>query len=201
MKNSEKNIFYGRTLNRMLHSLDFIALKRRALGLTQTQLADLAGVSQSYIAKLEAKKIEPSYNKVKAILEALAELEQGRETRVSEIMSTGVVSVQRDDPVQEAAKIMGAMGFSQLPVLDGERPVGSITERTIIERMIGSGREEHLAERPVSNIMDDPMPQVGEDAPVSLVANMLRVYPAVLVHRKDIITGIVTKADLLKTLT
>jgi len=30
---------------------------------------------------------------------------------------------------------------------------------------------------------------------------MLRVYPAVLVHRKDAITGIVTKADLLKTLT
>jgi len=201
MKNSEKNIFSGRTLNRMLQSLDSIALRRRALGLTQTQLADIAGVSQSYIAKLEAKKIEPSYNKVKAILEALAELEQGRETKVIEIMSTGVMSVQRSDLVQEAAKIMGDTGFSQLPVLDGERTVGSITERTIMERMIGAGRGEHLAERPVSDIMEDPMPQVGEDAPVSLVANMLRVYPAVLVHRKDAITGIVTKADLLKTLT
>jgi len=185
----------------MLHSLDSIALKRRALGLTQTQLADLAGVSQSYIAKLEAKKIEPSYNKVKAILEALAELEQGRETKVNEIMSTGVVSVQRSDLVQEAARIMSDTGFSQLPVLDGDKPVGSITERTIMERMIEASREEHLAERPVTDIMEDPLPQVGEDAPVSLVANMLRVYQAVLVHRIDAITGIVTKADLLKTLT
>ena len=185
----------------MLHSLDSIALKRRALGLTQTQLADLAGVSQSYIAKLEAKKIEPSYNKVKAILEALTELEQGRETKVNEIMSTGVASVKRSDLVQEAARIMSDTGFSQLPVLDEDRPVGSITERTIMERMIGAGRGTQLAERPVSDIMEDPLPQVGEDAPVSLVANMLRVYPAVLVYRKDTITGIVTKADLLKTLT
>ncbi len=48
--------------------------------------------------------------------------------------------------------------------------------------------------------MDDPFPQVGEDAPVSLVANLLRVYPAVLVHRKEKVAGIITKADLLKTL-
>jgi predicted transcriptional regulator len=185
----------------MLPSLDTIALRRRALGLTQIQLANLAGVSQSYIAKLEAKKIEPSYNKVKAIIEALSELEKGRETKVGEIMSTGVVSVQKYDLVQEAAGIMGETGFSQLPILDGERPVGSVTEKTIMERMIGSGREDRLASRPVSMIMDDPFPQVGEDAPVTLVANMLRVYPAILVHRKGTITGIVTKADLLKTLT
>lgn len=185
----------------MLHSLDTIALRRRALGLTQTHLAELAGVSQSYIAKLEANKIEPSYSKVRAIQEALGELERGIETKAGEIMTTEIVSVQKDDPVQEAVSLFWAHGFSQLPVLDGDRPVGSITERTIIDRIVSSGGEGPVSDRPISEIMDDPFPQVGEDAPISLVANMLRIYPAVLVHGKERVAGIITKADLLKTLT
>jgi predicted transcriptional regulator len=185
----------------MLNSLDTIAYRRRALGLTQAQLASLASVSQSYIAKLEAKKIEPSYNKVRAILEALTGLEKGREIKAGEIMTKDIVSVQKDDTVQEAVSLFWAHGFSQLPVLDGDRPVGSISERTIIDRIVSAQGEGNVAERPISEIMDDPFPQVGEDAPVSLVANMLRVYPAVLVHRKEKVAGIITKADLLKTLT
>ena len=119
----------------MLPELDTIAQRRRALGLTQTEIAEKAKVSQSYIAKLEAKKIEPSYSKVRAILEVLDGLERGKETRAEEIMSTEIVSLQRDDVVQKAVDIMWSTGFSQLPVMDGERPVGSITERTIIDRM------------------------------------------------------------------
>jgi len=41
----------------MLPPIEEIAKKRRILGLTQKQLAKLAGVSQSLIAKLESQKI------------------------------------------------------------------------------------------------------------------------------------------------
>jgi predicted transcriptional regulator len=185
----------------MLPGLETIAIRRRTLGLTQTQLANLAGVSQSYIAKLEANKIEPSYVKVKAILEALEGLERGKEAKAGDIMTRTVISIQRDDSVHRVVALMNEYGFSQIPVLDGDRPVGSITERTIIDRMVRGEGEEPIVERPVSDLMDDPFPQVGEDAPISLIANMLRVYHAVLVHNKGKTTGIVTKADLLKALT
>ena len=184
----------------MLPELDTIASRRRTLGLTQTQLAEKAGVSQSYIAKLEAKKIEPSYSKVRAILEVLNGLEQGRETRVDEIMSTEIVSVQQSDVIQRAVDIMWSTGFSQLPVMEGDRPVGSITERTIIDRITSTEDEGPVTEIPISEVMDDPFPQVGEDAPVSIIASLLRIYPAVMVHHKGEISGIVTKADLLKIL-
>jgi predicted transcriptional regulator len=184
----------------MLPELDTIASRRRALGLTQTQLAEKAGVSQSYIAKLEAKKIEPSYSKVRAILEVLNGLEQGRETRVDEIMSTEIVSVQQSDVIQRAVEIMWSTGFSQLPVMEGDRPVGSITERTIIDRITSTEDEGPVTDIPISEVMDDPFPQVGEDAPVSIIAGLLRIYPAVMVHHKGEISGIVTKADLLKIL-
>jgi predicted transcriptional regulator len=184
----------------MLPELDTIAHRRRSLGLTQIQLAERASVSQSYIAKLEARKIEPSYSKVRAILEVLDSLERGKETRAEEIMSAKIVSVQKDDLVQSAVDTMWETGFSQLPVMDGDRPVGSITERTIIDRMRNGGTGGPMGEQPISTIMDDPFPQVGEETPVSIIAGLLRIYPAVLVQQREKVTGIITKADLLKTL-
>jgi predicted transcriptional regulator len=184
----------------MLPELDAIALKRRRLGLTQSQLAELTGVSQSYIAKLESRRIEPSYRRIKAILEVLESLEQRSEIKASEVMTRDVVSVQVRDPVQKAVDLMRVHGFSQLPVLDGDRPVGSISERTLIERMIDGEDRVAISKKPVSEVMDDAFPQVGEDAPISLLTSLLRVYPAVLVTRRGEMIGIITKADLLKTL-
>jgi len=78
--------------------------------------------------------------------------------------------------------------------------VGSITERTIIDTMRNGGADGSMGEQPISTIMDDPFPQVGEETPVSIIAGLLRIYPAILVQRREKVTGIITKADLLKTL-
>ena len=44
-----------------MHNLDEISKLRKKLGISQSELSELSGVSQSLIAKLEAKKIDPSY--------------------------------------------------------------------------------------------------------------------------------------------
>jgi predicted transcriptional regulator len=185
----------------MLPDIDSVAQRRRALGLTQTQLAEKASVSQSYIAKLEARKIEPSYSKVKAILEVFDSLERSKETKAKEIMSTTIISVKKSDLVQKAVDTMWDSGFSQLPVMDGDRPIGSITERTIIDCIRNGDTTGPVGQQPVYSIMDDPFPQVGEETPISIIAGLLRIYPAILVQKRDKVTGIITKADLLKTLT
>jgi len=184
----------------MLPSVERIAERRKRLGLTQSQLAELAGVSQSYIAKLEAGKIEPSYRKVKAILEALQRVEDGRGIKAADIMSRDVIHIEAHEPVKRAAELMMRYGYSQLPVLEEGRIVGSISEKTIIERFMEGEDGPSLAERPISEVMDDAFPQVGEEAPLSILTALLRVYPAVLVTKRGRIIGIVTKADLLKTL-
>ena len=180
----------------MLPALEIIPERRRKLGLTQSQLAGLAGVSQSYIAKLEAGNIEPSYIKVKALFEALDRLEQEKQVSAGEIMNRAVVGIQKNTSITDAVDVMRRNGFSQLPVMDVERSVGSISEGTLLDHMIASKKNESQA-RLVSEIMDEPFPQVGEDAPVSLLTNLLKFYPAVLVQRKGTIVGIVTKADML----
>jgi predicted transcriptional regulator len=180
----------------MLPALEIIPKRRRKLGLTQSQLAELAGVSQSYIAKLEAGNIEPSYLKVKALFEALDKLEQEKQVSAGQIMNRSVVVIQNNTIISDAIEIMRRNGFSQLPVMDGEYPVGSISEGTLLDHIIAVRKNESQA-KVVSEIMDEPFPQVGEDAPVSLMTNLLKFYPAVLVQRKGGVVGIVTKADML----
>jgi len=77
----------------MLPSLEEIPRKRRELGLTQSKLAILAGVSQSIIAKIESGSVDPSYSVVARILAALERTETPTALKVSQLMSRPVVSV------------------------------------------------------------------------------------------------------------
>jgi len=184
----------------MLPSLEEVAKKRRMLGLTQKQLAKLAGISQSLIAKLESKKIDPSYTKVKAIFDALERLEMKTEVHAEEVLHDEVVGVQKSDPVSKAVRLMTDHGYSQLPVFDGEHSVGSISEKTMLGQVSAGKDLAQVSKLPVEDVMEEAFPQVGEDAPLPLISSLLQVYSAVLISKKGKVVGIVTKADLLKML-
>jgi predicted transcriptional regulator len=184
----------------MLQTLEEVGKKRRILGLTQKQLATMAGVSQSLIAKLESKKIDPSYTKVKAIFDVLERFETKAEGHAGEVLNNEIVGIQKIEPVSRAVRLMTEHGYSQLPVFDGEHAVGSISEKTILEQVSAGKDLDQVSMLPVGNVMDEAFPQVGEDAPLPLISSLLQVYPAVLVSRKGKVVGIVTKADLLKML-
>jgi predicted transcriptional regulator len=184
----------------MLPSLEEIIRKRKVLNLTQKQVSQLAGVSQSLIAKLESGKIDPSYTKVKAILDVLNRLETKVEVNASGILHNRVVGVQKNEKISKAVQLMKDLGYSQLPVFDGERPTGSISEKTILFQVLAGNELSEVSKLSVEEIMDEAFPQVGEDTPLPLVSSLLRTYPAVLVSRKGSVVGIITKADLLKML-
>jgi len=184
----------------MLPSLEEAAKKRRRLGLTQNQLAKLAGVSQSLIAKLESRKIDPSYTKVKAIFDVLEHIEIKTEVHVGEVLHKEVVGVQKNDSVSKAVRLMTERGYSQLPVFDGKHAVGSISEKTMLGQVSAGKDLAQISKLSVGDIMEEAFPQVGEDAPLPLISSLLQVYPAVLISKKGKVVGIATKADLLKML-
>lgn len=184
----------------MLPSLDAVLKRRRILGLKQNDLAKLAGVSQSLIAKLESQKIDPSYTKGKAIFDVLESLEIKRDVYVKQILHEKVVSIQGSDKISKAVQLMREHGYSQLPVFHGERVIGSISEKTILGQILSGKDPIQMSELTISEVMDDAFPQVGENAPLSLVSSLLQVYPAALVSKKGEVIGILTKADLLKML-
>jgi predicted transcriptional regulator len=182
----------------MLPQLEEIAQKRRLLGLKQAELAKLAGVSQSLIAKLESGKIDSSYTKVKTIFEALERLEVQTKIQAGKVLHNEVVGVQKNEPVSKVVQLMKSCGYSQLPVFDGKQAVGSISEKTILNQILAGKDLAQIAKLPTEEVMEEAFPQVDEDAPLSLISNLLQVYSAVLVSNKGRAVGIITKADLLR---
>lgn len=184
----------------MLPSLDEIAKKRKMLGLTQKTLAKIAGVSQSFIAKIEAGKMDPSYSKAKAIFDILEKMEAGETHTAKEILHEGVVGVQKNDKVAKAIKLMMEHGFSQLPVFNDGKCVGCISEKTILSQITATKDLSSVSQKLVEEVMEEAPPQIDENAPIPLISSLLRFYPAILVTRRGEIIGIITKADLFKVI-
>jgi len=184
----------------MFPKIDEISKKRKMLGLTQNELAKLSGVSQSLIAKLESGKIDPSYTKVKTIFDVISKLELKNKIKADRINYNKVVSVQEKQLVSEAVDLMKKHGYSQLPVLNNRQVVGSISEKTILSQILAGNFLDQISKLPIEEVMEDSLPQVNEDAPLSLISSLLQVYPAVLISTMGNVVGIITKADFLKLL-
>jgi predicted transcriptional regulator len=173
---------------------------RKAMDVTQTELSKQSGVSQSTIAKIERGRISASYETVVKLFETLDDMAKGgkHDVTAADVASKDVVSVQSTDRVRVASELMRTTGFSQLPVLKGDTPVGSISEKSIFERIRAGKTMEELKDSQVSAIMDDSFPVVNESTPMSSVTAMMSDFNAVLVARKGRLVGIITKADILK---
>ena len=104
--------------------------RRTELDLTQSSLADKAGVSQPLIARIEGGDVDPRLSTLRRIVNALEESE-GSIVRAADLMNETVVSVAPDDSVRAARDVMLDEGFSQLPVIRDGRPVGIISNSDI----------------------------------------------------------------------
>jgi len=184
----------------MFPTLEDIARKRRQLGIKQAELAKLAGVSQSLIAKLESGKIDSSYTKVKTIFDVLDRLEAKTKIQEGKVVPNEVIGIQEDEPLSKVVRLMKDHGYSQIPVFNGKQSVGSISEKTILRQILDGKDLAEISRLPIEEIMEEAFPQVSEDAPLSLISSLLQVYSAVLVSKKGKVVGIITKADLVRML-
>ena len=168
---------------------------RRRMGLTQHQLAQAAGVSQSLIAKVEAGLVDPSFTSGKKLLEALRSFERTQEPRAKELMEPRAITVKSDEKLKSAVKKMQAKAISQFPVVEGKDVVGLLTEKAIVQNMGSIDHDTTLVE----DVMEEAPPTVTPEAPRKVLAELLSHYNLVLVKEKGKVKGIITKADLLKT--
>jgi CBS domain-containing protein len=117
--------------------------------------------------------------------------------QVSEIMTRGVETVAPDTSLQGAAAAMEALGVGSLPVCDGRRLVGTITDRDIVVRGVATGRS------PVEMLVRDCMTEDvsyaydGEDAE-EVLARMktLQVRRLAVLDNDKNMVGIVALGDI-----
>ena len=117
--------------------------------------------------------------------------------KISECMSRDVQTVTADQPIQEAAQFMLRADAGSMPVCDGERLIGMLTDRDIAVRAVALGRGP---DTPVREAMTDHVDYCFDDDDVEEVAmkmsdSQVRRFP-VLRREDNKLVGIVSLGDL-----
>lgn len=116
--------------------------------------------------------------------------------KVCEVMTRDVQTIQPDQPVQQAASFMLSSDAGSIPVTDGQRLIGMITDRDIAVRGIARG---HGPDTPVRELMTDEIICARIDEDVEDVATKMsdaQVRRLPVIDENERLCGIVSLGDL-----
>jgi CBS domain-containing protein len=118
---------------------------------------------------------------------------------VEEFMIKNVCTVHPDTSVEEAVRTMNMHEIGCLVVVESERPIGIITERDLLKRVLEQGKLPKTIK--VGEIMSTPViygnPQMElEDAARLMFRKKVKKLP---IMQDDELVGLITLTDLAKT--
>jgi CBS domain-containing protein len=116
---------------------------------------------------------------------------------VRDVMTPNPECVSERDSIRDAARIMKEKDTGVVPVVDGKRVIGLITDRDIVVRGIAEGRD--LASASVNDLMTRSVKSVKEDTPLSEVLNLMsssEIRRVPVVNGNDELVGIVSLGDI-----
>src|SRR5687767_6570578 len=94
--------------------------------------------------------------------------------KIGEVMSRDVQVLHPQASLRAAAEQMRALDVGAIPVCDGERLVGMITDRDIVVRAVALGRDATATD--ISACMSPEICWCYEDDPVERAAQMMERY-------------------------
>jgi len=114
-------------------------------------------------------------------------------------LSGELCSLESEEPVEHAVRLMSEHDFSQISVTRDNRLVGSLNETQLYNALV---RDANVKSQPVESIMQPAFPFVDVSTPVDLLSTMITPQnPAVLVRDfKTDKTFIITRSDLIRVL-
>jgi CBS domain-containing protein len=117
--------------------------------------------------------------------------------RIGDIMTRKPRVIQPDATVADAAAMMRRLDVGALPVCDGSRLIGMVTDRDITTRATADGRDPHLT--PVRDVMSPGVAWATEDDPVEEAARIMREHQIrrlPIVDERHSLVGVVSLGDL-----
>lgn len=158
----------------------------------------MTGVSTSMINQIESGRSQPSYETAKRIFDSLANLEgKSSSHKAGEFCSRDIVKLKPSNTLQDAIKKMRNVSISQIPIFNGNEPVGIVTEESIVKYISDAGESE-LKNVKLENVMEPVPPIVDYDTPANSLVPLIRFSKCILVSKKSKIFGIITATDTLK---
>jgi CBS domain-containing protein len=116
--------------------------------------------------------------------------------RVKEVMSSNPCSIDAGKPVSYAAKMMKDEDVGMAPIVEGDRLVGTLTDRDIVTRVVAEGKDpDSVTARDVASTqLVTVEPEQDLDAALRLMAsNQVRRLPVV---EGDRLVGVLAQADV-----
>jgi len=117
--------------------------------------------------------------------------------KIKDVMTKDAQVVKPDDTIKHAAVTMEAMEVGPLPVCDGERLVGMLTDRDIATRIVASGRDPNsttVREAMTAEVLYCFEDQSLEDAAKVMKDKQVRRLP--VLNRAKRLVGMVALGDL-----
>jgi CBS domain-containing protein len=116
---------------------------------------------------------------------------------VKDIMTKNVITIGVDKTVFEAAELMTSKSIGCLVIVDNEVPVGMVTERDFLRRIVA---KRASLDAKISEIMSKSLITVDPEASVKeaaqlMAANKIRRLPVV---KQNKIVGIVVASDFVR---
>ena len=116
-----------------------------------------------------------------------------------ELMSQNVVTITPEASLDEAARLMGEKHIGSLIVVKYKTPVGIVTERDLLSKVLALGL--FLKDEKVEDIMSYPLVGVSHEAKIKEVAQLMITKKGRLpIFDAGTLVGIITASDLIKSL-
>lgn len=115
---------------------------------------------------------------------------------VDSLMRRPIVAAAEDATVRDAARLMESHRVGCLLVTRGDEAVGIVTERDVVFRVVGAGRDP--ATTRLAQIMSAPIVSVPPDASVDEAAALMKRLriKRLVVMRDDMARGIISVTDI-----
>ncbi|MFX1237427.1 MAG: CBS domain-containing protein [Promethearchaeota archaeon] len=110
-------------------------------------------------------------------------------------MTRQIISINSQSSIKNAIDLMNQHDLSQIPILDKNQNLGSLTAKKI-QKFIADNPD--LKNVNVLDLKQLPFPEIEKSWSIKAISNLLSNYPAVLVKEYDQFIGIITDADFLK---
>jgi CBS domain-containing protein len=120
---------------------------------------------------------------------------------VNDIMSSPVMCVDRSESAIEAIKRMEDKSYSTIIVTDGMSPVGIITERDIITKILLQGKDAKKIK--AKDIMTKGLISVLPTDSVVYASNVMttkKIKKLAVVDENGVLVGIVTQTDIVNSI-
>ena len=117
--------------------------------------------------------------------------------KIRDVMTTNPACVSAKDSIRDVARIMVREDTGVVPVVDGKKVIGMITDRDIVVRLVAEGKDPSSAK--VNEAMSKNVRSVKEDSSVTDALQLMstaQIRRVAVVNNNNEIVGIVSMKDI-----